>query len=116
VESRLKQLADPTASKKNEDVEKIVQEYAQGKLDILIEKEYAEYKIAYDACHSENGGNLTAAMTGDAKKAYHIYKNIIDGISVSIEDAEFLMLYNGTMHSAARSEYVRKADRLYHTM
>ena len=131
MESRLKQLGDPTASKKNEDVEKIVQEYAQGKLDILIEKkkamresgmaksyseEYAEYKIAYDACHSENGGNLTAAMTGDAKKAYHIYKNIIDGISVSIEDAEFLMLYNGTMHSAARSEYVRKADRLYHTM
>ncbi len=62
-------------------MEKIVQEYAQGKLDILIEKkkamresgmaksyseEYAEYKIAYDAYHSENGGNLTAAMTGDA--------------------------------------------------
>ena len=131
AESRLKQLADPTASKKDEDMEKIAEEYAQGKLDILIEKkkamrdlgiakspseEYAEYKTAYNAYHSENGGDLTAAMTGNAKKAYNIYKNIIDGISVPIEDAEFLMLYNGTMYSAARSEYVRKTDSLYHTM
>ena len=91
AESRLKQLADPTASKKDEDMEKIAEEYAQGKLDILIEKkkamrdsgmakshseEYAEYETAYNAYHSENDGNLIAAMTGDAKKAYNIYKNI----------------------------------------
>ncbi|MCI8482874.1 MAG: hypothetical protein HFH41_00875 [Lachnospiraceae bacterium] len=131
VESRLKQLTDPTASKKDEDMEKIAEEYARGKLDILIEKkkamqnsgmakssseEYAEYKAAYNAYHSENGENLIAAMTGDAKKAYYIYKNIIDGISVPIKDAEFLMLYNGMMYSAARSEYVRKTDELYHIM
>ncbi len=131
VEFRLKQLADPTASKKDEDMEKIAEEYAQGKLDILIKKkkamrdsgmaksyseEYNEYKTAYDAYHSENDGNLTGTMTGDAKKAYQIYKNIIDGISVPIEDAEFLMLYNGIMYSAARNEYVRKTDGLYHTM
>ncbi len=131
AESRLKQLADPTASKNDEDMQKVAEEYAQGKLDILIEKkkamqdsgmaksyseEYAEYKTAYDAYHLENGGNLTAAMEGDAKKAYHIYKNIIDGVSVPIEDAEFLMLYNGTMYSAARSEYVRKTDGLYYAM
>lgn len=130
AESRLKQLADPTASKKDEDMEKIAEEYAQGKIDILIEKkkamldsgaksfgeEYAEYKTAYNAYHSESGGNLIAAMTGDAKKAYNIYKNIIDGVSVPIEDAEFLMLYNGTMYTAARSEYVRKTDELYNTM
>ncbi len=41
MESRLKQLADPAASHKDEDMEK-----------------------AEDACHSENGSSLIAKMTG----------------------------------------------------
>ena len=61
-------------------------------------EEYAEYKIAYDAYHSENGESLIKQMTGDTKKAYDIYKDIIDGASVSIKDEEFLMLYNRTMY------------------
>ena len=70
VESRLKQLADPTVSHKDEDMERVAEEYAKSKIDILIEKkkamlesgaaksnseEYAEYKTAYDAYHSKNG-------------------------------------------------------------
>ena len=117
AESRLKQLQDPTASK--------------SKIAILIEKkkamldsgtaksyseEYAEYKIAYDAYHSQNGGNLTEKMSGDTKKAYNIYKNIIDGTSISIEDEEFLMLHNRTMYIGAKGEYIRKIDELYNAM
>ncbi len=70
VESRLKQLADPAASHKDEDMEKAADAYAKEKIDALIEKkkamiadgtaktaaeEYEEYKTAYDAYHSENG-------------------------------------------------------------
>lgn len=131
AESRLRQLADTTASKKDEDMEKVAQEYAKSKIDILIEKkkalldsgmakskseEYAEYKTAYDAYHSENGGSLIAIMTGDTKKAYNIYKNIIDGTSISIEDEEFLMLHNRTMYVGAKGEYIRKTDELYNAM
>ena len=94
IESRLKQLADPTVSRNDEEMERIADEYAKSKIDILIEKkkamlesgtaksksqEYAEYKTAYDAYHSENGESLIAVMTGDTKKAYSIYKDIIDG-------------------------------------
>lgn len=131
VESRLKQLQDPTASKKDEDMERAADEYAKNKIAILIEKkkamlnsgtakssgeEYAEYKIAYDAYHSQNGGNLTELMTGDAKRAYNIYKNIIDGASVPIEDEEFLMLHNRTMYIGAKSEYIQKMDELYNAI
>lgn len=127
IESRLKQLQDPTASKKDEDMERVADEYAKSKIDILIEKkkamldsgtaksnseEYAEYKMAYDAYHSENGESLIAMMTGDAKKAYNIYKDIIDGTSISMEDEEFLMLYNRTMYIGAKGEYIRKTEEL----
>ena len=52
-------------------------------------------------------------MTGDTKKAYNIYKDIIDGKSVSIKDEEFLVLYNRTMYIGAKGERVRKAEELY---
>lgn len=125
VESRLKQLQDQTASKQDGDVERVANEYAKNKLAALIEKkkamldsgeatsyseEYAEYKAAYDAYHSENGENLTAMMTGDTKKAYNIYKSIIDGTSTSIQDEEFLMLHNRSMYIGAKSEFIRKTE------
>ena len=128
IESRLKQLADPTVSRNDEEMERIADEYAKSKIDILIEKkkamlesgtaksksqEYAEYKTAYDAYHSENGESLIAMMTGDTKKAYSIYKDIIDGASISIEDEEFLMLYNRTMYVGAKGEHIRKTEELY---
>lgn len=128
IESRLKQLADPTVSCNDEEIERIADEYAKSKIDILIEKkkamlesgtaksksqEYAEYKTAYDAYHSENGESLIAMMTGDTKKAYSIYKDIIDGASISIEDEEFLMLYNRTMYVGAKGEHIRKTEELY---
>lgn len=128
IESRLKQLADPTVSRNDEEIERIADEYAKSKIDILIEKkkamlesgtaksksqEYAEYKTAYDAYHSENGESLIAMMTGDTKKAYSIYKDIIDGASISIEDEEFLMLYNRTMYVGAKGEHIRKTEELY---
>ena len=128
IESRLKQLADPTVSRNDEEIERIADEYAKSKIDILIEKkkamlesgtaksksqEYAEYKTAYDAYHSENGESLIAVMTGDTKKAYSIYKDIIDGASISIEDEEFLMLYNRTMYVGAKGEHIRKTEELY---
>lgn len=131
AESRLRQLADPSASKKDEDMEKVAEEYAKSRIDILIEKkkamldsgtakskseEYAEYKTAYDAYHSENSESLIAMMTGDTKKAYNIYKDIIDGTSISIEDEEFLMLHNRTMYVGAKGEYIRKTDELYNAM
>ena len=123
IESRLKQLSDPNVSHKDEDMERVAEEYAKSKIDILIEKkkamsesgtaksyseQYAEYKTAYDAYHSGNGKSLIAMMTGDAKKAYNVYKNIIDGTSVSIEDEEFLMLHNSTMYRAAKGEHYSK--------
>lgn len=131
IESRLKQLADPTVSHNDEDMEKVAEEYAKSKIDILIEKkkamldsgtakskseEYTEYKTAYDAYHSENGESLIAMMTGDTKKAYNIYKDIIDGNSISIEDEEFLMLHNRTMYVGAKDEYIRKREELYNAM
>lgn len=118
IESRLKQLADPAASHNDADMEKVADAYAKSKIDMLIEKkkamlesgtaksyneEYAEYKIAYDAYHSENGASIIAMMTGDTKRAYNIYKDIIDGTSISIEDEEFLVLHNRTMYVAAKS-------------
>lgn len=128
IESRLKQLADPTVSHNDEEMDRIAHAYAKSKIDILIEKkkamlesgtaksyseEYAEYKIAYEAYHSENGESMAAMMTGDTKKAYNIYKDIIDGKSVSIKDEEFLVLYNRTMYIGAKGERVRKAKELY---
>ena len=129
IESRLKQLSDPTVSHNDEDMERVADAYAKSKIDRLIEKkkamleagtaksiseEYAEYKAAYDAYHLENGESMAAMMTGDTKKAYNIYKSIIDGISVPIEDEEFLVLHNHTMYVGAKSEYYRKAEELYY--
>lgn len=125
IESRLKQLADPTVSHNDEDMEKVTEAYAKEKIDALIEKkkamiadgtaktaaeEYEEYKTAYDAYHSENGSSLIAKMTGDTKKAYDIYKNIINGTKVSINDEEFLIFHNCTMYRAAKAEYIRKTE------
>ncbi len=125
MESRLKQLADPAVSHKDEDMEKVAEAYAKEKIDALIEKkkamiadgtaktaaeEHEEYKMAYDAYHSENGSSLIAKMTGDTKKAYGIYKNIIDGTKVSIKDEEFLIFHNCTMYRAAKAEYIRKTE------
>lgn len=127
VESRLRQLTDPEASKKDEDMERVAEEYAKSKIDILIEKkkamldsgtaksygeEYAEYKMAYDVYHSKNGGSLLAMMSDDTKKLYNIYKNIIDGTAVPIEDEEFLMLHNRTMYIGAKGEYIRKTEEI----
>lgn len=131
IESRLKQLADPTVSHNDEDMEKAAEAYAKEKIDALIEKkkamiaggtakttaeEYEEYKTAYDAYHLENGSNLIADMTGDTKKAYDIYKNIIEGTKVSINDEEFLIFHNCTMYRAAKAEYIQKTEELYNTM
>lgn len=131
MESRLKQLADPAASHKDEDMERVAEAYAKEKIDALIEKkkamiadgtaktaaeEYEEYKTAYDAYHSENGSSLIAKMTGDTKKAYDIYKNIIDGTKISINDEEFLIFHNCTMYRAAKAEYIRKTEDLYNAI
>ena len=131
MESRLRQLADPAASHKDEDMEKVAEAYAKEKIDALIEKkkamiadgtaktvaeEYEEYKTAYDAYHSENGGSLIAKMTGDTKKAYDIYKNIIDGAKMPINDEEFLIFHNWTMYRAAKAEYIQKTEELYNVM
>ncbi len=125
IESRLKQLADPSVSHNDADIERVADAYAKSKIDILIEKkkamlesgtaksyreEYAEYKTAYDAYHSENGESITAMMTGDTKRAYNIYKDIIDGTPISIEDEEFLVLHNRTMYIGAKGEYIRKME------
>lgn len=56
---------------------------------------------------------MIAMMSGDTKKAYNIYKDIIDGTSISIEDEEFLMLHNRTMYVGAKGEYIRKTEELY---
>lgn len=131
AEFRLKQLADPAAFHKDEDIEKGAEAYAKEKIDELIEKkkamiadgtaktaaeEYEEYKTAYDAYHSENGSSLIEKMTGDTKKAYDIYKNIIDGTKVSMNDEEFLIFHNCTMYRAAKAEYIQKTEELYNAM
>ncbi len=131
VESRLKQLEDPAASHKDEDMEKVAEAYAKEKIDALIEKkkamiadgtaktaaeEYKEYKTAFDAYHSKNGSSLIEKMTGDTKKAYEIYKNIINGTKVSINDEEFLIFHNCTMYRAAKAEYIQKTEELYNAM
>lgn len=131
IESRLKQLADPNVSHNDEDMEKVAEAYAKEKIDALIEKkkamiadgtaktaaeEYEEYKTAYDAYHSENGSSLIAKMTGDTRKAYDLYKNIIDGTKISINDEEFLIFHNCTMYRAAKAEYIRKTEELRNTM
>lgn len=131
IESRLKQLTDPNVSHNDEDMEKIAEAYAKEKIDALIEKkkamvadgtaktaaeEYEEYKTAYDAYHSENGSSLIAKMTGDTRKAYDLYKNIIDGTKISISDEEFLIFHNCTMYRAAKAEYIRKTEELYNAM
>ena len=128
IESRLKQLADPTASHKDEDMEKAAEACAKEKMDELIKKKKAmiadgtaktaaeeneEYRAAYDAYHSKNSSSLIAQMTGDTRKAYDIYKNIIDGTKVSISDEEFLIFHNCTMYRAAKDEYIRKTEGLY---
>ena len=130
AEFRLKQLADPAASHKDEDIEKGAEAYAKEKIDELIEKkkamiadgtaktaaeEYEEYKTAYDAYHSENRSSLIEKMTGDTNKAYDIYKNTIDGTKVSMNDEKFLIFHNWTMYRAAKAEYIRKTDELYNT-
>ena len=128
VESRLKQLMDPNVSHNDEDMDKVAEAYTKEKIDALIEKEkamiadgtaktvaeeYEEYITAYDAYHSENGSSLIAKMTGDSRKAYDLYKNIIDGTKISINDEEFLIFHNRTMYRAAKAEYIRKTEELY---
>ena len=128
IESRLKQLADPTVSHKDEDMERVAEAYAKEKIDALIEKkkamiadgtaktaaeEYEEYKTAYDAYHSENGSSLIAKMTGDTRKAYDIYKNIIDGAKISINDEEFLIFHNRTMYRAAKAELYNEMNGVH---
>ena len=128
IESRLKQLMDPNVSHNDEDMDKVAEAYAKEKIDALIEKkkamiadgtaktvaeEYEEYKTAYDAYHSENGSSLIAKMTGDTRKAYDLYKNIIDGTKISINDEEFLIFHNRTMYRAAKADYIRKTEELY---
>lgn len=128
VESRLMQLQDPAASKNDKDMERISDEYADSVIDKLIEKkkamlasgtaktgsaEYDEYKIAYDAYHSQDGKSLIEMMDSDTKKAYNIYKDIIDGTPISLENEEFLALRNHMMYIAAKGEYLKKAEELY---
>ena len=48
VEFRLKQLADPAASHKDEDIEKGAEAYAKEKIDALIEKKKAIWKEETD--------------------------------------------------------------------
>lgn len=128
VESLIKQFYDPNASQNVNDLDKAADKYTQDKLDILIEKKKAflasqpkdyyareaeEYKMAYDAYHSENGKQLIDKMSGDMKKAYGIYKSIIDGNKTPLDDKEFLMLYNNTMYRGAKAEWMRKNEELY---
>ena len=118
-------MADASVSGNDEDIARVADAYAKSKIDILIEKkkamlesgtaksyreEYAEYKTAYDAYHSENGESIIAMITGDTKRAYNIYKDIIDGTPISIEDEEFLVLHNRTMYIGAKGEYIRKME------
>lgn len=128
VEAIYNLYQDPNAPKNIEDRDKLVDQYVQNRINSLIEKKKAytasqpdnymakeaeEYKIAYDAYHSENGKNLIDMMSGDMKKAYSIYKSILDGGKTSLDDQEFLMLYNNTMYRGAKGEYYRKQEEMY---
>lgn len=128
AESLLQQLQDPNVSHKAEDMDKIADQHVQERINSLIEKkkayiasqpqdyltkEYEEFKMAYEAYHSDYGKQIIDKMSGDMKKAYGIYKSIIDGSNTSLDDQEFLMLRNGTMYHAAISEYVRLTDEMY---
>lgn len=128
VEAIYNLYQDPNAPKNIEDRDKLVDQYVQNRINSLIEKKKAyiasqpenyrareaeEYKMAYDAYHSENGSSLIANMVGDTKKAYDIYKSILDGDKASLDDQEFLMLYNNTMYRGAKGEYYRKLEEMH---
>lgn len=128
VEAIYNLYQDPNAPKNIEDRDKLVDQYVQNRMNSLIEKKKAyiasqpenyrareaeEYKMAYDAYHSENGKNLIDMMSGDMKKAYDIYKSILDGGKSPLDDQEFLMLYNNTMYRGAKGEYYRKQEEMY---
>lgn len=128
VEAIYNLYQDSNAPKNIEDRDKLVDQYVQNRINSLIEKKKAyiasqpenymareaeEYKIAYDAYHSENGKHLIDMMSGDMKKAYSIYKSILDGGKTSLDDQEFLMLYNNTMYRGAKGEYYRKMEEMY---
>lgn len=128
MEAYLNQLQDPDVSHNVNDMEKVADKYAQDKINSLIEKKKAyiasqpenyrareaeEYKMAYDAYHSENGKSLIDMMSDDMKKAYGIYKSILDGEKTTLNDQEFLMLYNNTMYRGAKGEYYRKQEEMY---
>ncbi|MCM1226234.1 MAG: hypothetical protein NC320_02260 [Clostridium sp.] len=128
VEAIYNLYQDPNAPKNIEDRDKLADQYVQNRINSLIEKKKAyiasqpenymaseaeEYKIAYDAYHSENGSSLIANMAGDTKKAYNIYKSILDGDKASLDDQEFLMLYNNTMYRGAKGEYYQKPEEMH---
>lgn len=128
VEAIYNLYQDPNAPKNIEDRDKLVDQYVQNRINSLIEKKKAyiasqpenyrareaeEYKIAYDAYHSENDKHLIDMMSGDMKKAYNIYKSILDGEKTSLDNQEFLMLYNNTMYRGAKGEYYRKMEEMY---
>lgn len=127
VEAIYNLYQDPNAPKNIEDRDKLVDKCVQDRINSLIEKKKAyiasqpdnyiareaeEYKIAYDAYHSENGNHLIDMMSGDMKKAYSIYKSILDGGNTPLDDQEFLMLYNNTMYRGAKGEYYRKQEEM----
>ncbi len=128
VEAIYNQYQDPNSPKSAAERDKLVDRYVQERLDGLIEKKKAynasrpenyyaieaeEYKTAYNAYHSADGKQLESKMTGDFKKAYSIYKSILDGGKTSLDDEEFLMLYNNTMYRGAKGEYYRKLEEMY---
>ncbi len=128
VEAIYNQYQDPDSPKNAAERDKLVDRYVQQKLDSLIEKKKAynasrpenyyaieaeEYKTAYNAYHSADGKQLESKMTGDFKKAYSIYKSILDGGKTSLDDEEFLMLYNNTMYRGAKGEYYRRLEEMY---
>ena len=128
VEAIYNLYQDPNAPKNIEDRDKLVDQYVQDRINSLIEKKKAynasrpenyyaieaeEYNTAYNAYHSADGKLLESKMTGDFKKAYGIYKSILDGGNTSLDDQEFLMLYNNTMYRGAKGEYYRKLEEMY---
>ncbi len=128
VEAIYNLYQDPNAPKNIEDRDNLVDQYVQDRINSLIEKkktynasrpenyyaiEAEEYKTAYNAYHSADGKLLESKMTGNFKKAYSIYKSILDGGNTSLDDQEFLMLYNNTMYRGAKGEYYRKQEEMY---
>ena len=128
VEAIYNLYQDKNAPKNIEDRDKLVDQYVQDKINSLIEKKKAynatrpenyyaieaeEYNTAYKAYHSADGKLLESKMTGDFKKAYGIYKSILDGGKTSLEDQEFLMLYNNTMYRGAKGEFYRKQEEMF---